>query len=45
LLRKERALQKKQFKRRIVWDVGVWGMFVWGGVGLVWAVGRVARRW
>jgi hypothetical protein len=45
LLRKERALQKKQFKRRIVWDVGVWGMFVWGGIGLVWTVGRVAGRW
>jgi len=24
LLRKERALQKKQFRKRIVWDIGVW---------------------
>ncbi|KDR83024.1 hypothetical protein GALMADRAFT_152014 [Galerina marginata CBS 339.88] len=24
LLRKERALQKKQFKKRIIWDIGVW---------------------
>jgi len=45
LLRKERALQRKQFKKRVVWDVGVWGMFVGGAMGLVWAVGRVARRW
>lgn len=45
LLRKERALQRKQFKKRVVWDVGVWGMFVGGSMGLVWFVGRVARRW
>ena len=44
LLRKERALQRKQFKKRVVWDVGVWGMFVGGTMGLVWVVGRVARR-
>jgi hypothetical protein len=24
LQRKERALQKKQFKKRIIWDVGAW---------------------
>lgn len=45
LLRKERALQRRQFKKRIVWDVGVCGMCVGGAAGLVWAVGRVARRW
>ncbi|KAF6747852.1 hypothetical protein DFP72DRAFT_1074939 [Ephemerocybe angulata] len=34
LLRKERALQRKQFRKRIVWDVGVWvqlGVFAVGG--------------
>jgi hypothetical protein len=45
LLRKERALQKKQFRKRIVWDVGVWGMFVGGVAGLVWAAGKIGRRW
>ena len=24
LLRKERAMQKKQFRKRIMWDIGVW---------------------
>ena len=28
LLRKERALQKKQFRKRIVWDVGVWTLLL-----------------
>ena len=45
MLCKKDALQKKQFKKRIVWDVGVWGMFAGGGAVLVWAVGRLARRW
>lgn len=27
LQRKERALQKKQLRRRIVWDLGVWVQF------------------
>ena len=44
LLRKERALQKKQFRKRIVWDIGVWTLFlasmalvaftIWGFVGV-----------
>ena len=28
LLRKERALQKKQFRKRIVWDIVVWTLFL-----------------
>jgi membrane protein YqaA with SNARE-associated domain len=28
LLRKERALQKKQFKKRIVWDIAVWTLLL-----------------
>ncbi|PPQ69907.1 hypothetical protein CVT24_003241 [Panaeolus cyanescens] len=27
LLRKERALQRRQFRRRIIWDIGVWLLF------------------
>jgi len=45
LLRKERALQKRQFRKRIAWDVGVWALFIGGGAGFVWAVGRLVRRW
>jgi hypothetical protein len=28
LLRKEKALQKKQFRKRIVWDIGVWTLLL-----------------
>ncbi|KAF9046222.1 hypothetical protein BJ165DRAFT_1403704 [Panaeolus papilionaceus] len=35
LLRKERALQRRQFRRRIVWDVGVWLLFGASGFGVV----------
>lgn len=28
LMRKERALQKKQFRKRIVWDIVVWTLFL-----------------
>ncbi|KAF5382499.1 hypothetical protein D9615_003049 [Tricholomella constricta] len=45
LLRKERALQKKQFRKRIVWDLGVWLLLVGGGAGFVTAIGRVAGQW
>ncbi|KAG5646487.1 hypothetical protein DXG03_003252 [Asterophora parasitica] len=45
LLRKERALQKKQFKKRIVWDLGVWLLLVGGATGFVAAIGRVAGKW
>lgn len=34
LLRKERALQKKQFRKRIVWDIGVWTLLL-ASIGLV----------
>ena len=34
LLRKERALQKKQFRKRIVWDIGVWAL-LFASVALV----------
>ena len=34
LLRKERALQKKQFRKRIVWDIGVWTL-LFASVALV----------
>ncbi|GLB38208.1 hypothetical protein LshimejAT787_0500730 [Lyophyllum shimeji] len=45
LLRKERALQRRQFRRRIVWDIGVWILLLGGGAGFVAAVGRVAGKW
>ena len=28
LLRKERAMQRKQFRKRIVWDIAVWTLFL-----------------
>jgi hypothetical protein len=28
LLRKERALQKKQFRKRIIWDIAVWTLLL-----------------
>ncbi|KAF9480718.1 hypothetical protein BDN70DRAFT_893963 [Pholiota conissans] len=34
LLRKERALQRKQFRRRIGWDIGVWLLLGLGAVGV-----------
>ena len=33
LLRKERALQKRQLRKRIVWDVGVWAVLLAGMSG------------
>lgn len=45
LLRKERALQKKQFRRRIIWDIGVWALLLGSVAGGVLAVGRVMGRW
>lgn len=45
LLRKERALQKKQFRKRVVWDLGVWVLLLGGGAGFVAAIGRVAGKW
>lgn len=45
LLRKERALQKKQFKKRIVWDIGVWLLLFASVAGVVGAFGRLAGAW
>lgn len=46
LQRKERAMQKRQLKQRIVWDIGVWVMLIpIGGGGFIWAIGRLARKW
>lgn len=33
LLRKERALQRRQLRKRIVWDVGVWSVLLAGMSG------------
>jgi len=45
LLRKERALQKKQFKKRIAWDIGVWVLLLTSLAGLIGYGGYVARVW
>ncbi|THV03057.1 hypothetical protein K435DRAFT_310543 [Dendrothele bispora CBS 962.96] len=46
LQRKEAALQKKQFRKRLVWDFGVWVLLLpVGGGGFVWAVGTLAGKW
>ncbi|KIK69683.1 hypothetical protein GYMLUDRAFT_236179 [Collybiopsis luxurians FD-317 M1] len=46
LQRKEFMLQRKQFGKRILWDVGVWVLLLpVGGGGFVWAVGRIAGKW
>jgi hypothetical protein len=34
-LRKERALQKKQLKKRIAWDIGVWMLLLTSLAGLI----------
>ncbi|KAF9468646.1 hypothetical protein BDZ94DRAFT_1183506 [Collybia nuda] len=44
LLRKERALQKRQFRRRIIWDIGVWVLLLGSIAGGALAVGRVMGR-
>ncbi|KAL0576940.1 hypothetical protein V5O48_005047 [Marasmius crinis-equi] len=42
LQRKEKALQKKQWKRRLIWDLGVWTLLLpVGGGGFVWAMGTL----
>jgi hypothetical protein len=38
LLRKERVLQKRQFRKRIVWDVGAWVLL---GASVTWVAGAV----
>ncbi|KAF8130425.1 hypothetical protein K438DRAFT_1923198 [Mycena galopus ATCC 62051] len=46
LQRKERALQRRQWRKRMVWDVGVWVLLLpVGGGGVVWGVGRLAGKW
>ncbi|KAF9257483.1 hypothetical protein L218DRAFT_935665 [Marasmius fiardii PR-910] len=46
LQRKEQALQKKQWKKRIVWDLGVWTLLLpIGGGGFAWAIGTLTGRW
>ncbi|KAJ6584172.1 hypothetical protein DFH09DRAFT_1144435 [Mycena vulgaris] len=46
LQRKELALQKRQFRKRVIWDVGVWVLLLpIGGGGFVWGVGRLAGKW
>ena len=45
LLRKERALQKKQFRKRIVWDVGVWSLFLASMALVVFTICGFAGVW
>jgi hypothetical protein len=46
LQRKELALQKKQWKKRLLWDIGVWIFLVpVSGGGIVWVVGKVVMAW
>ncbi|THH05497.1 hypothetical protein EW145_g4752 [Phellinidium pouzarii] len=46
LLRKERALQRRRFARRLAWDLGVWILLLpVGGGGMVWAIGRFVDAW
>ncbi|KAJ4482293.1 hypothetical protein J3R30DRAFT_3458271 [Lentinula aciculospora] len=46
LQRKEFMMQRKQFGKRIIWDIGVWTLLLpVGGGGFIWAVGRIAGQW
>jgi hypothetical protein len=46
LVRKERALQRARWVRRVAWDVAVWTMLLpVGGGGMVWAAGRLVGQW
>jgi hypothetical protein len=45
LLRKERALQRKQFKKRIVWDTGVWVLLGASATGVVFVAGKFVGVW
>jgi len=45
LLRKERALQKRQFRRRIVWDVGVWALLITSVMGMIGYGGYLVGAW
>ncbi len=44
LQRKERALQRSQTRKRIIWDLGVWVLLLpIGGGGFIWAIGHLAE--
>ncbi|KAF8551696.1 hypothetical protein OG21DRAFT_1444759 [Imleria badia] len=46
LQRKERLLQRRRFGKRLLWDVVIWIVLIPICVyALVWATGRLARRW
>ncbi|KAL4265823.1 Amino acid transporter transmembrane domain-containing protein [Pleurotus pulmonarius] len=46
LQRKERLLQKRQFRKRIIWDIIAWVLLVpLGGGGLTWTVGKLMKKW
>ncbi|KAF8813739.1 hypothetical protein BYT27DRAFT_7180497 [Phlegmacium glaucopus] len=45
LLRKERALQKKQFRKRIVWDIGVWTLLFASVALIVFTICGFAGVW
>lgn len=45
LLRKERALQKKQFRKRIIWDIGVWLLLGASGMGVAFVAGTFIGFW
>jgi len=45
LQRKERSLQRRQLRKRIIWDIGIWALVLpVGGGGVVWAIGRLAGK-
>ncbi|KAF9496532.1 hypothetical protein BDN71DRAFT_1588910 [Pleurotus eryngii] len=46
LQRKERLLQKRQFRKRLIWDIVAWLLLVpLGGGGLTWTVGKLMKKW
>jgi hypothetical protein len=46
LQRKERLLQRRRFGKRVLWDIVNWIVLIPICVSaLVWAIGRLARRW
>ncbi|KAK0188123.1 hypothetical protein F5146DRAFT_1226459 [Armillaria mellea] len=46
LQRKERALQRSQTRKRIIWDLGVWVLLLpVGGGGFIWAIGHLTGKW
>jgi len=45
LLRKERAMQKKRFRKRIVWDIGVWTLFLASMALVVFTICGFAGVW